>query len=348
MHPLNQILCGPPGTGKTYATYKMAVDICDGGDEKDREKVMVCYKALRKKDRIEFVTFHPSYAYEDFVEGIRPVLAGEGEGEGDGAVRYKIRPGVFRVLCDRARSAGDQKHVLIIDEINRGNLAKIFGELIACLEADKRGEGDCETEVTLPYSGGKFTVPNNVYVIGTMNTADRSISLMDFALRRRFEFRYFGPKFADFADPKMEYQKVAGMADAVALFEALNNKIVARKGRDFVIGHSYLYDAANRYGQPVVKSGFQKEVGRVLRTQVVPLLLEYFYEDWKTLKHLLGDKLVEPVPDADKDNDKVDEDEFERRRLSPLLEDDSGDQDLKIFEALLPAGKSAPGKHDPQ
>lgn len=138
--------------------------------------------------RYSFVTFHQSYGYEEFVEGLRPVLTGETDA---GEVAYEIRPGAFKELCRKARQAPDQRFAMVIDEINRGNISKIFGELITLIEADKRDPltgGVSPVEVVLAYSGEKFSVPANVDIIGTMNTADRSLALLDTALRRRFEF----------------------------------------------------------------------------------------------------------------------------------------------------------------
>ena len=148
--------------------------------------------ADKEGDRFEFITFHQSYAYEDFVEGIRPVAV-------NGAVTYEVRHGVLRRLCERARKDPVHRYALFIDEINRGNIAKILGELITLIEGDKRVRFDSDgkkikgLEVTLPYSGDRFGVPANVDLISTMNTADRSIALLDTALRRRFRFEELMP-----------------------------------------------------------------------------------------------------------------------------------------------------------
>ncbi|MBR4736215.1 MAG: AAA family ATPase, partial [Rhodocyclaceae bacterium] len=170
---VNRIYYGPPGTGKTYTLMQLLKE--EYGYEEDGEET----------PRYRFVTFHQSYGYEEFVEGLRPVLHDEGNA---GEVRYEIRAGVFKELCERAREEPEQRFAMVIDEINRGNISKIFGELITLIEPDKREGAENAVTVTLPYSGDKFSVPANVDIIGTMNTADRSLALLDTALRRRFDF----------------------------------------------------------------------------------------------------------------------------------------------------------------
>ncbi|RME33386.1 MAG: AAA family ATPase, partial [Deltaproteobacteria bacterium] len=186
---LSMILYGPPGTGKTYVTRKLAVEICDGVAPKSRKEVRKRFEQLRKLGRIHFVTFHQSFSYEDFVEGIRPDLK-----TNDGLLRYKLEDGVFKTLCKEAKEKPNDNFVLIIDEINRANISKVFGELITLIEEDKRLGADEEITVQLPYSrADDFGVPPNLYIIGTMNTADRSIAMLDTALRRRFSFREIMP-----------------------------------------------------------------------------------------------------------------------------------------------------------
>ena len=184
----NVILQGAPGTGKTFSTANIAVKICDEGfNELDnRDKVMVQYHNLESQGRIAFCTFHQSMDYEDFVEGWKPKAVKDAQGKVVG-MEYSIEKGIFRQICEKAEDNPDLPYVLIIDEINRGNISKILGELITLLEPDKRG-GRNHLNIRLSYSKEVFSVPENLYLIGTMNTTDRSTGVIDYALRRRFAF----------------------------------------------------------------------------------------------------------------------------------------------------------------
>ena len=165
---LNVILYGPPGTGKTYETAQRCVEICDG--EAKPSEIRSRYRELVEAGRIEFITFHQSYGYEEFVEGLRP------ETESDAGIRLVATDGVLKRIAERARENEEEAHVLVIDEINRANVSKVMGELITLLEEDKRQGAENEVAVTLPHSGERFTLPANLHLLGTMNTADRSIA----------------------------------------------------------------------------------------------------------------------------------------------------------------------------
>jgi len=244
--------------------------------------------------RYSFVTFHQSYGYEEFVEGLRPVLAGDAEA---GEVAYEIRPGAFKELCRKARQAPDQRFAMVIDEINRGNISKIFGELITLIEADKRDPLDGSVpsaEVILAYSGDKFSVPANVDIIGTMNTADRSLALLDTALRRRFDFV---PLLPDTRAEKVAGDKDsaplagvvvttdAGTIDVRRMLERINERIEALYDRDHCIGHAYLTGLARATDGP---QRFEA-LATAFRQRIVPLLEEYFFEDWRKIRLVLGD-----------------------------------------------------------
>ena len=224
----------------------------------------------------EFVTFHQAYSYEDFVEGIRPTTDDDTDDSG-----FKIKPGVFRRICQRAEEEPNQKFALFIDEINRGNIAKIFGELITLIEPDKRLEEDNEIKVTLPYSGETFGVPSNLDIYGTMNSADRSIALLDTALRRRFKFCELMPNanlikgsdkngnIEDEQKKKIDLRKLLGV---------MNERIEYLLDRNYTLGHSYFLDVSNF-----------ADLQEVLREQIIPLLQEYFYDDWKKIEWVFGD-----------------------------------------------------------
>ena len=263
--PTNLIIYGPPGTGKTRKLKEDHFPYYQDG----------------AGDRFEFITFHQSYAYEDFVEGIRPETE-------DSTVKYEVRWGPLRRICDQARKAPDKRFALFIDEINRGNVAKIFGELITLVEADKRirtdasGEklSDCTgLEVTLPYSSDKFGVPVNVDVIGTMNTADRSIALLDSALRRRFEFEELAPQ-PELLDPIPDGN--GGQIDQRKLLEAMNARLTHLLHRDQTLGHSYLMGLETF-----------EDLRLVFEKKILPFLQEVFYDDWRQIRLVLADDSVE-------------------------------------------------------
>ena len=466
-HPLNQILFGPPGTGKTYSVIERAVEICDpdfvaglqNNDAHRREKIKAKFEELKGMDRIALVTFHQSYGYEDFIEGIKPIGLNEDESsdeEEDGDLKYKVDDGRFKKFCVQAisfanmqetlkvhgvasdpqiwkvslKGTGDndvrsdcmkngyirigfadgdgeenpeiadlkngksvwrafrdkmrkgdivlscysateidavgvvmddepqwggakfsvyrhyrrvkwvlrervniveynqgrmftlstiyrskitpesvieilQKHnvlkreegasgralkrspyVFIIDEINRGNISKIFGELITLIEPSKRiGEGAVEgLKVELPYSHYKFGVPNNVYIIGTMNTADRSIAMLDTALRRRFEFVEMMPRPDLLNGIKIlnAEGKDTGI-NIVRLLEVMNERIEVLLDREHQIGHAYFLEALKDH--PTIDN-----LGKLFQNKIIPLLQEYFYDDYEKIRLVLGDE----------------------------------------------------------
>lgn len=232
-----------------------------------------------------FVTFHQSYGYEEFVEGLRPVLDNETE---SGAIRYEIRSGAFKDLCRRARLAPTQRFAMVIDEINRGNISKIFGELITLIEPDKREGSENEISVTLPYSRTPFSVPPNVDIIGTMNTADRSLALLDTALRRRFDFVPVMPDVRDEAGaPLFGLRVTVGeqVIDIPRMLSVINQRVEALYDRDHCIGHAYFTPLAE------VPDGDERLVvlSQIFSNRIVPLLEEYFFEDWQKIRLVLAD-----------------------------------------------------------
>lgn len=452
-HSLNTILYGPPGTGKTYATFRRCVEICDEAAPPDDKAVGDRYRKLVEEGRVEFVTFHQSYGYEEFVEGLQPHTEST-DTEAGSSTGFRLDPkdGVLKRIADRARKvsgssaryhdlhqskvfkmglgnplyesdegifeecinngyilidvarevnwtnskfnkfekildhwkkrepnasgknpnvefinsfrnrlsvddivivpapqqrfravgrvtgpyryvkrddgsyphrrevqwlwsdsegmpiselydyqitpqtiyrmslgshgmerlrryAGQeesserlQPHVLVIDEINRGNISKVFGEAITLVEEDKRAGKLNEISVTLPYSGKPFTLPPNLYILGTMNTADRSIALLDTALRRRFDFEELAPK------PKLlrEAAETSGI-DLPIVLKAMNARLEWLLSRDYLIGHAWLIDARSK-----------DEVDRIMRHKIIPMLAEYFHEDWNRVRAVLG------------------------------------------------------------
>ncbi len=271
------ILYGPPGTGKTYWAEKVASELASRrafnkpfsklrGDER-----VIVWGDGKKRGLARFCCFHPSYGYEDFVVGIRARV------ETDRTV-FEVTDGVFKTACADAAANPRLDYFFIIDEINRGDISRIFGELITLLEGDKRGKN-----VILPISGESFSIPSNLYIIGTMNTADRSIALLDVALRRRFGFFELMPDYSLF-----EGVVIRGLPLGLWL-EALNKRIVENVGRDarnLQIGHSYFM----RSGVPIRDVDTLR---KVLREDVIPLLEEYCYGDYGAIAKIIGEGFVD-------------------------------------------------------
>lgn len=434
IQPLNQILYGPPGTGKTYNTINKALEIIFEKENKDeiifydfdfdfKQKEISYNDALKIENeytkrkvlkgifehyvgtQIEFVTFHQSYGYEEFVEGIKAIPAGKDGNENGTEMIYNVVDGIFKQMSysafknyatkfkktinsqkrfilnakslniqaeliqkdentyivlkgskirkgeadsfknynystlkaivlkeaklkeesefyileddyifqslsaassvilgrmsnglidwkeivdeNNSLSANDEKqtqnYILIIDEINRGNISKIFGELITLIESSKRIGADEEIRVKLPYSNDDFGVPQNLYIIGTMNTADRSIALMDTALRRRFEFCEMMPDLETLND----LTDVDGI-NIKSLLETINKRVEYLYDRDHTIGHAYFMSLKD---EKIIDK--KAELDNIFRNKIIPLLQEYFYDDWEKILMVLGDGFVE-------------------------------------------------------
>ena len=241
----NIILQGAPGVGKTFAANRLAYSMMG---EKD-------------KNRVAFVQFHQNYSYEDFVMGYKP--------DGDS---FKLKEGIFYKFCKKAEGDPDRDYLFIIDEVNRGNLSRIFGELLMLIEEDKRAH----CKVTLAYSDEQFSVPNNLYIIGMMNTADRSLAMIDYALRRRFSFIDMEPAFD--SDGFKAYQKGLDNKTFDALIEEvkeLNKTIIDDKslGKGFCIGHSYFCNIKSK------KDCSEQWMRNIVDYDILPMLSEYWFDE---------------------------------------------------------------------
>ncbi|EAK9945702.1 restriction endonuclease [Campylobacter lari] len=400
--PLNQILYGPPGTGKTYYTIDKALEIISKEEkiqipsEDDRANRKKLFDEYVEKGQIVFTTFHQSYGYEEFIEGIKPILNDDNIQE----LKYEIKDGVFKELCKKALDNRDSiknfnfyidklkektkeddnnpekyfelpntkysiqyrggetfrikfddmsknyrdypvnidnieklyktsstdeiynsayvkailnylklqgledykekdektnlPYIIIIDEINRGNVSKIFGELITLIEPSKRIGEEEEIKVKLPYSGKDFGVPKNVYIIGTMNTADRSITSLDTALRRRFEFVEMMPK------PNVLSDNCEGV-NLQKLLEAINTRIEYLLDREKTIGHAFFIGIDNL-----------EKLKKVFQNKIIPLLQEYFYNDYALIDAVLNENGMLEKQDINNDYLKNMKDFIER------------------------------------
>ena len=290
-------LYGPPGTGKTFHAVRTARDLAAARafnrrfvDLSDEEQATVTSPG----GLVRQCCFHPGYGYEDFLEGYRPTAADAA----GGALAFELRDGIFKTLCRDAAAESGRNYYLVIDELNRGDVPRIFGELISVLEFDKRG-----APVALAVSGNAFAVPKNLFLIGTMNTADRSVSLLDAALRRRFGFIEMMP------DPDVLGDAAVAGVPLGPWLAALNERVREHAGRDarnLQVGHSYLM----KNGAPLKDL---PALRRALRDDLVPLLQEYCYEDYAALAKVLGDDLI------DAKAERVREDLFEPEARDDLV-----------------------------
>jgi 5-methylcytosine-specific restriction protein B len=288
------VLYGPPGTGKTFHAVRVARELAA------RVAFRKTFSSLTDKERreiedetglVRLCTFHPGYGYEDFVEGIRPRTV-------NGQMIFEPRDGVFKHLCVDASKQQNRQYFLVIDEINRGDVPRVFGELITVIEQDKRG-----MSIVLPITESRFNVPRNVFLIGTMNTADRSISLLDAALRRRFGFVELMPDSSQLAGRKAGGLPLGPWLDAL---NARLRKHLKRDARNLQIGHAYLLPP-----QPITSVA---DFARVLRDDLIPLLEEYCYDDFQTLRDILGSALI------DTDAGRIKEELFAPNREEELIQ----------------------------
>jgi 5-methylcytosine-specific restriction endonuclease McrBC GTP-binding regulatory subunit McrB len=272
---LNTILYGPPGTGKTY---RLKNEFFNKFTTQENLKT-----GKETKKRYVFTTFHQSFSYEDFIEGIKPIVYENEDNPGLGKqIIYEIKPGLFRQIVKEADQDRENDYAIFIDEINRGNIANIFGELITLIEDDKRIDSANYIPAKLPYSNDEFGVPPNLYIIGTMNTADRSVEALDTALRRRFSFIEMNPDPTKLSTPEF---KCTGL-DLECLLTAINARIEKLLDKDYCIGHSY-FMTIEYQKNPL------EEIKTIFQNKILPLLQEYFYGDWGKILLVLGKKFVE-------------------------------------------------------
>ena len=279
----------------------------------------------KKIENYVFITFHQSYSYEDFIEGIKPILNND-----DGQIGYRIEDGIFKKLCQDAKNDPSNRFAIFIDEINRGNISNIFGELITLIEFDKRKGATNEMEVTLPYSKEKFSVPINVDIYGTMNTADRSVEALDTALRRRFSFEEM-PSKPDLIKTNGALKDSNGVIEGIDLVEVLstiNKRLEQLVDKDHMIGHSYFL--------PVKELN---DLKKVFQNNIIPLLQEYFFGDYGKMGLVLGEGFVTKNDNSSKKSFFAKFDDYDD---APLLEKPiyqltffSEDDNNKFIEAIF-------------
>ena len=261
-----------------------------------------------KKKRYVFTTFHQSFSYEDFIEGIKPIIYEDEQNPERGKqIIYDIKPGLFKQIVKEANEDRNHDYAIFIDEINRGNIANIFGELITLIEDDKRIDKDNYIPAKLPYSNEDFGVPPNLYIIGTMNTADRSVEALDTALRRRFSFIEMNPEPEKLNTDQF---KCVGI-DLEALLKAINSRIEKLLDKDYCIGHSYLMTIKN-HDKPL------EEIKIIFQNKIIPLLQEYFYGDWGKIMLVIGKDFVESKKETIKFLDTSSYEDFEEYDEKPI------------------------------
>ena len=247
-------------------------------------------------------------SYEDFIEGIKPVIYENEQNSTLGKqVIYEIKPGLFKQIVKDANADRDNDYAIFIDEINRGNIANIFGELITLIEDDKRIDTDNYIPAKLPYSNEDFGVPPNLYIIGTMNTADRSVEALDTALRRRFSFIEMNPEPAKLSTTEFKCDGI----DLESLLISINSRIEKLLDKDYCIGHSYFMTIKNRK-QPL------NEIKAIFKNKILPLLQEYFYGDWGKIMLVIGKEFVEKKKGNIKFLSTDSYDEFEEYDEKPI------------------------------
>jgi len=256
---------------KSYIGYLSDLD-----SEIDNQKNIIL--KYRLYPLVEIVTFHPSYSYQDFVEGITVQT-----NEKTKSIEYVVKDGIFKKICKRAIDNPDYNYVLIIDEINRGDISSIFGELFTLLEDSKRKDEDEELTINLPYSKDnkgnpeKLSVPSNLYILATMNTVDKSIALIDVALRRRFDFIECMPNY------DIDELKVYSDVNLPKLLKVINKRICVLKNEHYQIGHSYFLNINNL-----------DDLKKIIVKSIIPLLQEYFYDDWQSICAVLNQPYNNP------------------------------------------------------
>jgi 5-methylcytosine-specific restriction protein B len=266
-------------------------------------------------------------SYEDFIEGIKP----SSPKEGDSYLKYDVEEGIFKKMCRLAAANEEKNYVLIIDEINRGNVSAIFGELITLVEPNKRAGAEESLGIVLPYSKAIFSVPKNLHIIGTMNTADRSVEALDSALRRRFAFKEMAPDpdviaaHGKLAENNGVLEEGRLKVNLPELLKTINGRIELLRDKDCLIGHSYLMEVKTL-----------EDLRRAFLDKIIPLLQEYFFADLGKLSLILGPSFVEVVNDKEvsfakgHDYDQLLVNELQERKVYRLTSPDIWD-----FEQIL-------------